>query len=275
MQNGFAQRPMLRPVSLRPQYRPMAYRPRLAQPFVEVKPQVSVPINAPISAPINIELGGLPLSIGLFAGAGLAFLVRGGVPEGWPKSVALITGTGLAIGGIVNLVFPKKAVAPAPAPAAPAAPSGPPAPPSGVTSDEQKGAGFTPPSIPAFTRVQFEIVSPTPDQEIAHTGTFLGIGTSKIPVVLRLYNPTDESVTMNLEFEWDEFPSVIGYNREPNHGAKSVQVTLAPKEERNDTFSLPIVSSGWSALSVALAIYKKRTPEENRFLVINETFNVT
>lgn len=275
MQNGFVQRPMLRPVSLRPQYRPMAYRPRLAQPFIEVKPQVSVPINAPISAPINIELGGLPLSIGLFAGAGLAFLIRGGVPDGWPKGVALFTGTGLAIAGIVNLVFPKKAAAPAPAPAAPAAPVGPPPPASGAVSDDQKAGGFTPPSIPAFTRAQIEIVSPAPDQEIAHSGTFLGIGTSKIPVVLRLYNPTDESVTLNLELEWDEFPSVIGYNRGSNHGTKAFQVTLAPHEERNEPFPLPIVSSGWTSLSVALSIYKKRTPEENRFLVINETFSVT
>lgn len=261
---------MMMPVNLRPQYRPAPRRPRLAQPFVEVKPQVTID-KPTITAPINIELGALPLSIGLFAGSGLAFLVRGGLPNGWPKNVALGTGAGLALGGIVNLLLPKRA----PAPATPAAPAGPPAPPSGVVEAGQKAGGFAPPSVPAFTRVQIEMVSPDPGQEIDNTGTFLGIGTPKIPVQLRFYNPSEESVTVNLEFEWDEFPSALGYNLDSNHGSKVFQVTLAPHEERNETFELPIVSTGWSSISIALAIYKKRLPEENRFLVINRTFSVT
>lgn len=272
---GLSGGPRIIPLRLRPQYHPAPYRPRLAQnPFVEVKPQVSVPISAPISAPINIELGGLPLSIGLFAGAGLAFLVQGSLSEGWPKTTALITGTGLAVGGIVNLLLPKKASPPA-APAAPAAPPAPPPPPSGAVSSGEKAPGFTPPSMPAFANVQVEMTSPDPDQEISHTGTFLGIGSPKIPVQLRLYNPMDEAVTLNFEFEWDEYPSIIGYNRASNHGSQTFQVTLGPKEERNETFPLPIISTGWTTLSVALSLYKKRTPDENRLLIMTRTFSVT
>lgn len=272
MLRGFAQGPIVRPVTLRPQYRPLPYKPRLAQPYVEIKPQVTID-KPSFSTPINIELGALPLSIGLFAGAGLAFLLRGGLPNGWPKNVALFTGAGLAIGGIVNLLLPKKAASAAPS--VPAAPAGPAAPASGIVSAEDKGSGFTPPSIPAFTRAQIEIVSPDMDQEIESTGTFLGIGTPKIPVQIRFYNPTDESVTFNLEFEWDEMPSVVGYNREPAHGSQSFQVTLAPREQRTEPFGLPMVGGFSTATSVALAVYKKRTPAENRFLVINRTFSVT
>jgi hypothetical protein len=251
----------------------MPYQPRLAQPYVEIKPQVTID-KPSFSTPINIELGALPLSIGLFAGSGLAFLLRGGLPNGWPKNVALGTGAVLAIGGIVNLLLPKKAASAVPA--APAAPPGAAAPPSGIVSAEDKGSGFTPPSIPAFTRAQIEVVSPDQDQTVEHSGTFLGIGTPKIPLKMRFYNPTDESVTLNLEFEWDEFATTLGFDREPQHGSYAAQVTLGPKEERNLPFDLPIVTSrGWNTLNVALAIYKKRTPDENRFLVINRSFSVS
>lgn len=261
-------------VPLAPAFRPPVYRPRLAQPWIEVKPQIQIQqpkIEAPVS--IQLGLGSLPLSIGLFAGAGVAFLVRSGVPEGWPQTVATVVGAGLAVGGIANLIIPPKAPHPPP-PAAPAAPPGPPPPPSGAAAPEEKPAGFTPPSVPAFTRIQLEVVSPKPDQEIKHTGWFL-VG-DKIPVVIRMYNPTDESVTVNLEFEWDEFPGLIGYTKESHHGSKAFQVTLAAKEQRNDTFELPVQSgSSWTSLNVALAIYKKRMPEENRFLLQNLTFTVT
>lgn len=264
---------MMMPVNIRPQYRPAPRRPRLAQPFVEVKPQVTID-KPSITAPISIELGGLPLSIGLFMGSGLAFLIRTGLPKGWPQTTALALGSALAVGGIVNLVLPKAAAAP-PGPAAPAALPGPKPPPSGAAAAEEKPSGFTPPSVPAFTRIQMEMVSPAQDQEIDNTGTFLGIGTPKIPIQMRFYNPMDEAITFNMEFEWDEMPVIAGFAGESGHGSKSFQVTLAPKEQRNEPFELPIVSSGWTSIDVALATYKKRLPEENRFLVVNRSFRVT
>lgn len=263
------------PLAFAPGFRPPAYRPRLAQPWVEVKPQVTIE-QPKIEAPINISLGlgGLPLSIGLFAGSGVSFLIRSAVPQGWPQTVATVAGVALALGGVGNLIFPKAPPAPAPA-AAPAGPPPPPPPPSGAAAPENKPAGYVPPSVPAFTRVQIEMISPAPDQEISHTGTFFGIGTPKIPVQLRLYNPTAESVSFNLEFEWDETPSLMGYNQSPSHGSKAFQVTLAPNEERNDSFDLPMVVWLSNATTVALELYKKRTPNENRFLVLSRIFNVT
>lgn len=245
-----------------------ASRSHLSQ-FVQLNPKVSID-KPSISAPINIELGGLPLSIGLFAGSGLSFLARSGLPKGWPQTTAAIVGAILGVGGVVNLLIPRQSSQGSTA----AAPASGPVPPSGVTPGGEAAPGFAPPSVPAFSRVQIELVSPASGQEISHTGTFLGIGSPKIPIQLRLQNPTSESVTFNLEFEWDESPAVLGYNMSPSHGSKAFQVTLAPGEQRNETFELP-QGSAWSTLAVALALYKKRAPGENRFLVVNSTFSVT
>lgn len=273
MLTGVSQRQVLFPVNLRPQYRAPGYRPRLAQ-FIEVKPQITVE-KPTITTPISIELGGLPLSLGLFLGSGLAFLVRSGLPKGWPQTAALVLGGALSAAGIVNLVMPKKAAAAPATPAAPAAPPVPPPPPSGGFAAEEKPSGFIPPSVPAFTRIQMEMVSPAQDQEIDNTGTFFGIGTPKTPITMRFYNPMPEAVTFNMEFDWDEMPVIAGFAGDSSHGSKSFQVTLGPKEQRNEVFELPIVSSGWTSIDIALATYKKRLPEENRFLVVNRSFRVT
>jgi len=238
---------------------PLARR-RIGESLVDVKPE----INVKPTIPINIDLGGLPLSIGLFAASGLTFLIRGALPKGWPQTLTIIGGGGLAAAGVINLMLPK---AKASAPAAPAAP------PSGVKAAEERPAGFAPPSVPAFSKVQFEMITPQPDQEIEHWGWLFS--TDRIPVTVRLYNPTAEPVSFNLEFEWDEMPSLVGYSRESNHGAKAFQVTLGPNEQRNDVFELPVATGGFStSLQVAMSVYKKRTPQENRFLLMTRTFVV-
>jgi hypothetical protein len=70
---------------------------------------------------------------------------------------------------------------------------------------------------------------------------------------------------------------MIGYNRAPNHGSKAFQMTIGPNQEKNESFELPYQSSGFatSSMSVSLAIYKKRTPDENPMLISNTTFNVS
>lgn len=243
----------------------MKWRPFLGQgSLIDIKPEIK--IDKP-SIPINIDLGSLPLSVGLFAASGLTFLLRTALPDGWPKTVALIGGGGLAAAGVVNLVLPK-------AKAAPAAPASPAAPPSGAAAAEDKPAGFVPPSTQAFIRVQAEMVSPQSDQEVEHLGWLLT--SDRIPIVMRFYNPSAEPVAFNLDFEWDEYPSLVGYNREPNHGAKSFQVSLAANEERNQSFELPVATGGFStSLTVGMTLYKKRTPEENRVLLLSRTFVVT
>ena len=238
--------------------------------WVEVRPDIKID-KPSINAPINIELGGLPLSLGFFAGSGLAFLVRTGVPRGWPQTTALVVGSALAVAGIVNLLMPKaKPGAPAPA-AAPAVAT----PPSGIAPAGTPTGGFVPPSPTAFADVDVEMVSPQSDQDIANTGTFLGIGTPHIPLQLRLYNPNAEAVTLNLEFDWNERPSIMGYSRDASYGSKTFQLTLGPNEQRNETLELPMVTSKSTYTTVGLALYKKRTPNENRVLVLQRTFNVT
>jgi hypothetical protein len=259
-------------VPLAPAWRPSP-RPFLSQ-LVEVRPQVTIPISAPITTPINIDLGSLPLSIGLFAGSGITFLVRSGVPEGWPQAAATVVGSGLALAGVVNLFLKKSAPAQpaAPPPPLPPAAGPPPPPPAGATAAE--APAFTPPSPSAFVGLQFELVSPRPGQEIAHLGWFLT--SDRIPVTIRIFNPSPERTTFNLEFEWEEFPSFATFNTSPSKSSKSFQVTLGPGEEQNQNFELPIASgSGWTSMAVALSVYKKRTPTDNRVLIVNSTFNVT
>lgn len=247
---------------------PRPQGPLLAQPLVEVKPQVSVPI----SAPININLGGLPITVALLAGSGITFLVRSGVPKGWPQNVATIVGAGLALGGVVNMFIPRGQGGGGGAAPAPAGP--PPPPPSGAASPETAPPAFTPPSPQAFSTAQAEVVSPKPDTDVAHVGWFLT--GDRIPVDMRLYNPSGEAVTFNLEFEWDEFPSALGYNLAQEHSSATFQLSLGPGEEQNKRFELPIKSgSKWTSIAVAMALYKKRSPAENRFLVTNFSFNVT
>jgi len=246
------------------------WQPFLGQaPWVSVNPQVTIE-KPSITTPINIELGSLPLSIGFFAASGLTFLLRTALPDGWSKTLALVGGGGLAAAGVINLVLPKAAAAPA----APAKPASPAAPPSGAAAVEEKPAGFVPPSSSAFLRLQFEMVSPQSDQEIEHLGGLFS--SDRIPVVLRLYNPSPEAVAFNLDFEWDEYPALIGYNREPTHGTKSFQVSLAPNEERNQPFELPVATGGFAtSITVGMSVFKKRTPEENRMLVLSRTFSMT
>lgn len=247
-----------RPLSLMTQAQP---RPFLGQ-MVDIKPTVNV------TAPLKIELGGLPLSMGLFVGSGLSFLVRGALPKGWPQATALGAGLILGAAGVVNLIVPTRQAA-----SSQSTPTLPPPPPSGVVESDERPQGYVPPSVPAFQEVQVELVSPKSGETISHTGTFLGIGSSKIPVQIRFFNPSDESVTLALSFEWDEAPALLGYTMSPEHGSKEYQVTLAPQEQRTDTFELPQVSP-WSTLSVALAVSKKRKIGENSFLIVNTTFNV-
>lgn len=259
--------PLLRPVRL------IDWKPHMGQgAWVEVRPEIKIE-SPTISTPINIELGGLPLSLGLFAAGGLAFLVRGSLETGWPKTTALMVGSALGVAGIVNLVLPKKASAP-PA-AAPPKPMVAPTPPSGIIPTEGSPPGFTPPSAPAFSKTVIQMTSPATDQTVEHTGTFLGFGTPKIPVQLQLYNPTEESVTLNLEFEWDEQPSLIGYSRDIVHSSKGFQLTLAPFEQRNETVDLPMVTGLSTLTTVGLVLYKRRTPQENKYLVLTRTFSIT
>lgn len=254
------------------------YRPR---PVCLTKLGQLVTLSPTISPNINVEVQtGLDqylLPIGLMAG-GVAAFVLGTALEKSARPVTTISGLTLVAGGVGVILYRswKKAsgapAAPGQAPAAPALPSG------GIPVGTDAGStpAFQPPSMSAFGSLQIQVVSPASEQSISSTGGFLFIGTKKIPVQLRMYNPSGEAVTFNLDFSWDEMPGFTGYSRGQYRGTTSFQVTLGPGEQKNQTFELPIQTDvTWTQIQAALAIYKKRTPAENAQLLSNITFTVT
>jgi hypothetical protein len=226
-----------------------------------------VTVNPNVQLTIQTGIEKYMFPIGLMAGGAASFLIGSVIPEGF-RPVTTILGLGLVGWGVYVLIKGGTG-------SAAAVPAAPPPPPTGAAPAAASPAAFTPPTASAFNQLQFELVSPKPDQTIEHLGNIFT--SDRIPVVVRMYNPTAETVTFNLGFEWDEFPSMIGYNRASNHGAKAFQMTLGPNEEKNESFELPYMSSGFatSAMSVSMAIYKKRTPSENPMLISNTTFNVS
>jgi hypothetical protein len=276
--------PRLQPIRLavfRSHFEPFSLR-QLGQ-LVQVSPGL-VQLNPTISPNINVQVQtGIDqylLPIGLISGGVASFVLGTTLDRTW-KKVSTIAGLGLVAGGVGVFLYrgwkkssdAKAATGPAaPAPTTPPPPSGGVA----VAPDSSAPPAFQPPTVDAFNTLQFQVVSPAPDQTVNAAGGFLGMGTKKIPVQLRMYNPSNESTTFNLDFVWDEFPGFTGYDRGQFHGSQSFQVTLGPNEEKNQTFELPIQADVvWTQIQVALAIFKKRTPLERDQLLSNITFTVT
>lgn len=251
-------RPYIKPVTLAgysmPRTRPS---PRLAQ-LVTVNPNIKVEVNT------GLEQYLFPA--GLMAGGGAMFLLGTAVPS-WAKPWTTIAGLALVGSGVGVLLYRGLKKAAAAAAAAPPRPSG------GVTVDD--APSFQPPPETAFRTLQLSVVTPQSGQTIASEGGFLGFGSKKIPVHLRMFNPSESEVTFNLDFSWDEFPAFTGYDRGQYRGVESFQVTLGPNEQKNQTFNLPIQTDvTWTQMQVALAMHARRTPQENQQLLSNITFTV-
>src|SRR3990170_1302466 len=144
---------------------------RLAQAWVEVNPDVTV--QAPVS--VTLGLGSLPLSIGLFAGSGVSFIVKNELPKGWPRSLATALGATLAVA---------EAKPGAPGPLAPVAPPSAPGQPAGGAPP------YLPPSPQAFQAVTARIAEPS-HGETVDIGPFAG----SYPVRVEFQNPAPETVT--------------------------------------------------------------------------------
>lgn len=263
---------MMKPVALRGSaWRMPMYRPRMAQaPYVQLNPQVTIE-KPTISTPINIELGGLPLSLGLFAGSGIVFLLRTALPKGWPQTVALVGGAALAIGGLVNLVLPKKAAA-APAPGGPAAPSygPPPAPSAAGGASAGSGPSYKKPIAAAFDDVTGRISSPADFSTVD-----IAPWASSYPVRVQLDNSKSAvPVTFELELTAEEDPQPVGKSAT---SVLPVQVTLNPGEVRDVDLNMPIAT--WGALQtyvdIMLTARKRRAPGEDAQLIDQRSFNVT
>lgn len=228
---------------------------------------VTVSPNVQVTVQTGIEKYLFP--VGLMAAGGASFLVGTTLPSAY-KVVTTLAGVGLIGWGVYILIKGGTGAGAAP-PGAPATPT----PPTGATSVETSPQPFVPPTVMAFNQLQSEMVSPGPDGNVSSVGTFLGIGTKKVPIVMRFYNPTKEPVTFHLAFDWDEQGSAFGYSLSPQHGSKEFQVTIGPEEQKNLDFELPIVTTGSTGqMNVGLSVSKKRVPNENKFLIMTRTFTV-
>lgn len=255
------ERKFLSPLPLRPPYRPAS----MGQ-IVQFEPRVEFNPDVNVSAPLNIELGGLPLSLGLFLGSGLAFFIRSQVPQGAPQTLALLTGAGLAVAGITNLVMPKAvaaSLAPAPGSSVPttAAPSAP------------QGGVSAPPGIAASEKYAFDQISGRVSYPAETEAVDIWPTSSSYPIRIQLYNPSSVSATFYVEIVANETPHPFGDETRTTY---PLQVTVGPGQTRDIDVNMPISSWGWSVdyVDVDLNVYKRRVPNEDlvriatRFLVV-------
>lgn len=260
-------RAFLRAVQLRP-YQPVHARKELGQaPWIDVRPEIK--IESPKIAPvINIELGGLPLSIGLFAGSALSFYMKEHLPEGWPKTAALVVGAGLAAFGITNLMLPKaKASDATKAPG-----SSPPAPAQMPASSAPGGAAVTSPqaysasNAMAFENVTGRIVHPGESSTVT-----IGWFRKSYPVRVQLMNAAQVPVTFELELIAEEDPAPVG-----QHVVSTlpVQVSIGPGEVKDVDVDMPIAD--WGTLvdysDIILTAKKRRVPGEASQLIDMRAF---
>lgn len=240
-------------------FKPAPYKPKLSQ--FNLNPTVNVNPNVKVESPINIDLGGLPLSIGLFVGSGLVFLMRTALPEGWPQTAALVTGGGLAAGGILNL-FKTKAEASTGVPAPGRAPSAASTSAQGGISSQE----VQPSMAQAVNGVTGVLTSPQDYSTVS-----IKPWSSTYPVRIQLHNPSSIAVNFTLELKGDESGSLS-----PDQMASYVaSVALNPDETKNVDIDMPIVSGHvMDTVSVSLSAYKRRVATEGAQLLSNRSFIV-
>jgi hypothetical protein len=262
-------RAFLGAVDLRP-YRPVHAGKHVGQsgPFVEVRPNIN--IESPKIAPvINVELGGLPLSIGLFAGSALTFYLKSHLPEGWPRTTALVTGAALAALGITNLMVPKARASEAQK-TSPAAPPGP-APMPAPSAPGGAAAASSPQAYSASNAMAFENVT----GRIVHPAEYstIGVGWFKksYPVRVQLMNSSSVPVTFELELTADEDPAPVG---DPVVSSLPVQVSIDAGQVKDVDVEMPIAD--WGNLvdysDVILTARKRRVPGEPAQMIDMRSF---
>lgn len=256
-------------VPMRGLYRPVHATGLAQAPWVSVNPNIN--IESPTIAPVlNIELGGLPLSLGLFAGSALSFLLRGQLQDGLPKTAALVVGAGLTVAGIANLILPKvKASDKKAVPGAPAAPAGPAVAPTPVTPGSAGPAGpdsYSASNAMAFENVTGRIVSPADFATVD-----VPFWRSSYPVRVQFLNSASVPVTFELELTAEEDPAPFG-----SHARTSlpVQVSIPAGQVKDVDVTMPI--SAWDSLvdyvDVVLTAKKRRVPGETAQMIDFKSF---
>ena len=217
--------PAPRPVVLVSRYQPTAYRPHGMGQLVEVTPQ--------IDAPITIELGGLPLSLGFFAGTGVALLIGWQVPKA--RGVASVIAIGLGIAGVVNLLVGGA---------------------KGAEAAEQAVAPVTPGGVSAplpdtveeaFALVTGRVVSP-----VAGTVVDAGLGAPTIPVRARVSNPSNSPVTFDLILQIDEQPEGLSTSETTT---ETTRVQLGAGETRDFDVDFQMVTWDWDVFFARVTVW--------------------
>lgn len=217
-------------------------RDRIGQnsPWVDVRPNVTVNPNIDVKAPIQIELGALPLSLGLFAGSGMALLLSSSLPKGWPQTLALVSGAALALGGVGNLLLKKTTPSASPVPGpvstnpqttSPVVP----APPS-AAGQSVVTSSYSPPGDDAVTQITGHISYPGEGDTIS-----LYPWQSSYTVRVEFHNPTPATVTLDLVCEAMEDPASDASKEKTS--SNSVQVTIGPGEVKS--VDVPMSSQAW------------------------------
>lgn len=267
---GLNKPPAPKRVAMAPAWQPAQRQNRqirqVGQALVNVNPNVN--LTAPINAPINIDLGNLPLSVGLFVGSAVGFVAKGELPPGAWRTGATICSVGLAVVGVLNL-FRKKA-APAPAAAAPA-PARPPPP---VATVDARGNQVTSqvvnvPTRAGFNAVSGRIVNPT-DFSTVDLWSWQG----SYPVKIQFQNGSNEAVDFMLELTGQESPAPFG---DEATAAFTQQVTLGPGETKNVDVSMPTVTWGFSKtyVDVILTAKKRRSAGDEPVMLDYKSFVIS
>jgi hypothetical protein len=208
------------------------------------KPELgqAIQINPNIQAPINIGLGSLPLSVGLFAGSGMALLIGSQVPS--IRTLTTIASLGLAGLGVFNLLMPKGAAAAAPPTTAPVAPG-------------QSSGPIAPTAEDAFKAVEGRILSPA----YGDTINVSAFGSANIPMRVRLINKSPE---VDASFDLG-----VGTIEEPSVGAtvtnsQTMRVLIPHGETRDVDITIGVSSwgmlerSGLGNIRVDVTVTKRR-----------------
>lgn len=197
-----------------------------------VSPQVNV------QAPVSVGLGPLPLSIGLFAGAGLSVLLGANVDRGWPRTIAYAVAAGLGLAGAINLVLPQ-----------PAKPGS--APTSAPGQAAREAAAYQPSSPEAFALVTGRITQPR-DFDTVPIRKF----DTTYPVRLEFTNRGEGPVAFEADLTGEEDPSPLGSEAT---ASSTVHVELAPGQTKLVDVAMP--SATWALLvvyiEITLTLYKR------------------
>jgi hypothetical protein len=223
------------------------FQPVPYQQTYQARPQMGqIQINPNISAPINIGLGSLPLSLGLFAGSGMALLIGSQAPS--IRTVTTITSIGLAVLGALNLLAPKDVPPPAGPPTTTA-----------VTPGQSSGP-VAPTAEEGFRALDGRIISPS----YGDTIDVSPIGTPNVPMRVRLTNKSPNAdANFDLVITSDEQPKPFGARVQ---NSQTMRVFIPRGETRDVDVSVGI--SSWEALvdyvEVDVTVAKRRIDGGNK-----------